>query len=269
MLTEDPSAGSDTVSCALQSAVYHMIRHPSAWQRARAEIDEAQARGGLCGDRVVSYADAQQLPYLQACFKEALRVFHPVSMGTPRVVPRDGVTIGGRFFPAGTTVSLNTFCMNLSAEVWGPDAREFKPERWMVEDTSALEKNFLPVSNFHFVLLSSEISRRPLGDTDIVSIVLRWHRSMRGTASGPHRDLQDPRYHHSGLRYCSGSPRARVEVSCVFHSGSWRLARVYHKESYFIIVLIEPREHNTLFIGQCASLVFSQRFYLSSCVWCI
>lgn len=143
-----------------------MIRHPSAWQQARREIDEAQARGGLCGDRVVAYADTQRLPYLQACFKEALRVFHPVSMGTPRVVPRDGVTIGGRFFPAGTTVSLNTFCMNLSAEVWGPDAREYKPERWMVGDTSALEKNFLPVSHSNFLLLWSEIIERPKDGTD-------------------------------------------------------------------------------------------------------
>ncbi|KAK6219177.1 hypothetical protein LQW54_002426 [Pestalotiopsis sp. IQ-011] len=152
-------AGSDTVSCTLQSTVYHMIRHPDAWQRARAEIDEAQARDGLCTDRVVAYADAQQLPYLQACFKEALRVFHPVSMGTPRVVPRDGVTIGGRFFPAGTTVSLNTFSMNLSAEVWGPDAREFKPERWMVEDTTALEKNFLPFSGGIGVCVGQHIAR--------------------------------------------------------------------------------------------------------------
>jgi cytochrome P450 len=125
-----------------------MIRHPNAWQRACEEIDRAIEKDGTCRDRVVSYADAQQLPYLQACFKEALRVFHPVSMGTPRVVPKGGVTIGGRYFPAGTTLSLNTFSMNLSTNVWGPDAKEFKPERWMVEDTSELDKNFLPVCHF-------------------------------------------------------------------------------------------------------------------------
>ncbi|KAF3001003.1 hypothetical protein E8E14_001021 [Neopestalotiopsis sp. 37M] len=139
-------AGSDTVSCALQSTVYHMIRHPNAWQRARAEIDEARAQNGICGDNVIAYADAQRLPYLQACFKEALRIFAPVAMGTPRVVPPEGVTLGGRFFPAGTTVSLNSFSMNLSIEVWGADAREFRPERWIVEDTAALDKNFLPFS---------------------------------------------------------------------------------------------------------------------------
>jgi cytochrome P450 len=101
---------------------------------------------GQCKDRVISYKDAQKLPYLQACIKEALRVFHPVSMGTPRVVPKGGITIGERSFPAGTTLSLNTFSMNLSQDVWGPDATEFKPERWMTENATALDKVFIPVS---------------------------------------------------------------------------------------------------------------------------
>lgn len=133
----------------MQSMVYHMIRHPDAWSRAREEIDRARKQNGICHDRIISYADAQKLPYLQACFKEALRMFHPVSMGTPRVVPRGGIMIGDRHFPAGTTVSLNTFSMNLSREVWGSDAQEYKPERWLVEDTTALDKKFLPVSCFH------------------------------------------------------------------------------------------------------------------------
>ena len=125
-----------------------MIRHPNAWQRARAEIDQARAQNGICGDSVVTYADAQRLPYLQACFKEALRIFAPVAMGTPRVVPPEGVTLGGRFFPAGTTVSLNSFSMNLSTEVWGPDAREFRPERWM--EASAEQLKNMKATMFQF-----------------------------------------------------------------------------------------------------------------------
>lgn len=54
-------AGSDTVACGMQAFVYYMIRHPTAWLRAREEIDEAR-RGGLCRDQVVSWADAQKLP---------------------------------------------------------------------------------------------------------------------------------------------------------------------------------------------------------------
>jgi cytochrome P450 len=53
-------AGSDTVAAGIQSFVYHMIRHAGAWERAHDEVVEA-AKKGLCRDRVVSYADAQQL----------------------------------------------------------------------------------------------------------------------------------------------------------------------------------------------------------------
>lgn len=75
--TTDVGAGLDTVAVGLSSFVYHMLRHPGAWRRARAEIDEARRTRGLCGDRIVSYEDALQLPFLQACIKEAVRVFAP------------------------------------------------------------------------------------------------------------------------------------------------------------------------------------------------
>lgn len=59
-----------------------MIRHPTGWQRIRAEIDEARKKG-LCQDPVISYDDATKLPYLQAAIKEALRIFAPVPSMDP------------------------------------------------------------------------------------------------------------------------------------------------------------------------------------------
>jgi cytochrome P450 len=131
-----------------------MIRHPNAWTRVRAEIDAAQQEG-LCQDAVISYADAQKLSFLQACIKEALRIFHPVTMGTQRVVPKEGIVIGGKPFPAGTTLSLNTFSMNLSTDVWGPDARVFNPDRWIEGDTLEMTKKFLPVSPLYHQLYNT------------------------------------------------------------------------------------------------------------------
>jgi cytochrome P450 len=146
--TTTVGAGADTVSCALQSFVYHMIRHPTAWQRARAEIDAAAAERGEClaTDRVVRFDHAQNLPYLQACIKEAIRVFGPVPMGLPRVAPAEGITIGGRTFPAGTILSINPWVVHHSKEIWGPDAREFNPDRWFEESAADLEKYWIPVS---------------------------------------------------------------------------------------------------------------------------
>lgn len=99
-------AGSDTISCSLQSLIYHMVRLPGAWERAQAEILDAQRSRGICKDLIVSFADAQQLPYLQACIREALRVFPPAPMGLVRRVRAGGLTIGNRTFPKGVLLSV-------------------------------------------------------------------------------------------------------------------------------------------------------------------
>ncbi|KAK4184558.1 putative cytochrome P450 E-class, group I [Podospora australis] len=139
-------AASDTISCAMQSFVYHMIRQPAqvSWQRVREEIEEAQREEGRCKNKVVSFADAQKLVYLQACLKEALRIFAPVPMTLPRVAGKGGVTIGDKHFPEGTILSVNPWVMHLSKEIWGEDAREFRPERWLWEKAATLERWFMP-----------------------------------------------------------------------------------------------------------------------------
>ncbi|VUC31721.1 unnamed protein product [Clonostachys rosea] len=136
-------AGSDTVSCALQSFVYHMNRHPNAWQRVREEMDEV-TKTGICHGQVISFADALKLPFLQVCIKEALRVFAPVPMGLPRVASEGGLTVGDRHFPAGTILSINPWVMMRDKEIWGPDAREFNPDRWLSDNASSLDKYFMP-----------------------------------------------------------------------------------------------------------------------------
>lgn len=139
-------AGADTVACGLQAVIYLLLRDPLAVERLREEIRAAQEKG-LCLEKIVAYADAQKLPFLQACIKEALRIFTPVPMGLPRTSPAGGITIGDRTFPEGTILSINPWVIHLSPELWGSDAREFRPERWLGEDAAVLEKKyFIPVS---------------------------------------------------------------------------------------------------------------------------
>ncbi|EER40302.1 benzoate 4-monooxygenase cytochrome P450 [Histoplasma capsulatum H143] len=133
------AAGNETVSSGLQAFVYYMIRHPNAWDRARAEIDAAGLK-----DPVISYMDAQKLPFLQACIKETLRIFGPAPMGLPRIAPEGGLTIGDRTIPQGTVVSVSIWVMHYSKEIWGPDAGEFNPDRWLGEDAARLTKYYIP-----------------------------------------------------------------------------------------------------------------------------
>ncbi|WXC50872.1 hypothetical protein QX201_010574 [Fusarium graminearum] len=136
-------AGSDTVAAGIQSFIYHMIRHPNAWARAQTEVQDATKKG-LCEDNIVSYADVQELPYVQACIKEALRMFGPVPMGLPRIAPRGGLTFGDRIIPEGTIVSVSPWVIHHSKEFWGEDAHEFNPDRWMKGDAAVKEKFWIP-----------------------------------------------------------------------------------------------------------------------------
>ncbi|KAH8653524.1 cytochrome P450 [Xylariales sp. PMI_506] len=140
---QNVGAGSDTISCALQSTIYHMAKYPKTWDKARAEITAGQQKG-ICLDRVISLADVEKLPYMQACVKEALRIHSPVPMGLPRVIPKGGMTIGERTFLEGTTVSINPWVLHHSKEIWGDDADEWNPDRWLVDDAAELERFWIP-----------------------------------------------------------------------------------------------------------------------------
>ncbi|KAK8014602.1 hypothetical protein PG990_007898 [Apiospora arundinis] len=176
--TANVGAGSDTVSAGLQSFVYHLLRHPTGWGRIADEIAEAH-KLGRCQDDIISYEDATQLPYLQAAIKEGLRMFAPISMGLPRVAPKGGVTIGNTFFPQGVTLNVSPSVIHSSKEIWGPDAREFNPDRWLAPDAAAKEKFFIPwgvgyasCPGQHVARMQlSKISATVVRDYEIVQVV--------------------------------------------------------------------------------------------------
>jgi len=66
-------AGADTVSASLQSFFYHLIRSPQHLVKVRKEIADANLT-----DDVISYADATNLPFLQACVWRVLPSLTPL-----------------------------------------------------------------------------------------------------------------------------------------------------------------------------------------------
>lgn len=132
-------AGSDTTSCLLQSIFYHFLQNPKTMMRAREEVDQSASRNK---DRVIAFSAVRELPYLQACIKEALRIHTPIPMTLPRLTPKGGIEIGGRWFPEGLTLSGSPWAMHRSRALWGDDVNEFKPERWL--DQGDLERYFMP-----------------------------------------------------------------------------------------------------------------------------
>lgn len=82
-------------------------------------------------DEPFRWSEVHKMPYLQAIIKEALRWHSPLSQLLPREVPAGGATICGRFFPAGVQVGCNSWIVQRDPELFGDNANEYYPERWL------------------------------------------------------------------------------------------------------------------------------------------
>lgn len=144
-------AGSDTTAISLSSVLFYLVSNPSTIKALRQEIVDFRKTNPSQGTTLTLKA-AQELPYLQAVIKEALRL-HPAT-GLPlwRVVPEGGATIAGHFFPEGQTVGLNSWVAHRDRTIFGEDADEFRPERWLPTDSQStvrireMDAYYMPVS---------------------------------------------------------------------------------------------------------------------------
>ncbi|KAF8693060.1 Cytochrome P450 monooxygenase, partial [Rhizoctonia solani] len=151
-------AGSDTTSNTLSSLCYYLAIHPEIQRELQAELDQhilydsadkTSSTEGLIlppEDTIARYRDIKDLPYLNACIKEALRIHSTVGTGMPRVVPPGkSITVAGQTFKAGSVISVPSYTTNRSS-VWGSDASEFRPGRWLEDNAQSLNKYFVPFS---------------------------------------------------------------------------------------------------------------------------
>lgn len=94
-------AGGETTAASMANVVYYLIKNPRVLNKLRGELEAALGKRDEVGKRV-SMKDAQSVPYLQAVIKESLRIL-PNGLHFPRVVPKGGLTLAGRFFPEGVS----------------------------------------------------------------------------------------------------------------------------------------------------------------------
>lgn len=102
-----------------------LISFPNTIKAAHEELDRVIGR-----DRMPTFDDYDNLPYFRAMVKEILR-WRPVApLGVPHYTTADD-WYEGKFIPKGTMVLSNIWAMNHSKEVYGPDAEDFNPARYL------------------------------------------------------------------------------------------------------------------------------------------
>ena len=125
-------AGADTTSAAISVVLGHLLRHPHDYARVQREVDETYANNSLKTPGELNYLLAEKIPFLNACIKEATRLNPSILWQLPRETPAEGVTIAGYFISPGMTVSISPISQNRCKEIYGEDADEWRPERWLV-----------------------------------------------------------------------------------------------------------------------------------------
>jgi len=143
-------AGSETTAISLAAVFYYLLQNPCCLQLLLEELDSAVSSNTL-EDRpsgLVTWAESQKLPYLDACIKEAFRLHPAVGLTLERVVPVQGAEICGEHIAGGTIVGCNPWVIHRRTEVFGDDAQFYRPERWTEADKETRKE--MEGSMFHF-----------------------------------------------------------------------------------------------------------------------
>nr|AFL91704.1 flavonoid-3',5'-hydroxylase [Aconitum vilmorinianum] len=118
------SAGTDTSSSTIEWALTEMIKNPSIFRCAHAEMDQVIGR-----NRRLEESDILKLPYLQAICKETFRKHPSTPLNLPRVAI-EPCEIDGYYIPKGTRLSVNIWAIGRDPNVW-ENPLEFNPDRFL------------------------------------------------------------------------------------------------------------------------------------------
>ncbi|KAK0562467.1 hypothetical protein OC844_002680 [Tilletia horrida] len=134
-------AGHETTAHSLAWASYALTRHGHGLEvqkRLRDELRESD------GSWRAGAGAIDELVYLDAVAREVLRLHSPIRfMGRrcpadtwlplDRPILQNGTLTTRVFVPKDVLLVLHLHHMNTDPEVWGPDGRSFRPERWLPE----------------------------------------------------------------------------------------------------------------------------------------
>jgi cytochrome P450 len=94
-------AGSETTATLLSGVTYHLLRNPRVMEKLVAEV-----RSKFISEDQINLTSVQSLDYMLAVLDEALRIYPPSPTGLPRVVPKGGDYICGKWIPGGVSSLL-------------------------------------------------------------------------------------------------------------------------------------------------------------------
>ncbi|CAJ2676185.1 unnamed protein product [Trifolium pratense] len=141
-------AGKDTTAITLSWFIYQLCKHPHVQEKIAQEIrDVTKLENGLTIDELaakVTEESMKKMQYLHAALTETIRL-HPAVPVESRYCFSDDTLPDGYSVRKGDLVSFQPYVMGRMKFLWGEDAEQFRPERWLDENG-----NFKKESSFKF-----------------------------------------------------------------------------------------------------------------------
>ncbi|KAJ6624608.1 cytochrome P450 [Mycena sp. CBHHK59/15] len=140
-------AGHETTANTLSFTMFELSRRPDVQTKLRAEILKMDQDIRARGDIEFTAEDFDNMPYTIAVMKEILR-FHPVAFDNSHdvlvndvvlplsypITTKSGKVITELPIPKGTVIQVSFAGYNRHPDVFGEDAHQFRPERFL-DDT--------------------------------------------------------------------------------------------------------------------------------------
>ncbi len=122
-------AGHETTSGWLSFTLYFLLKNPEVMQKAVAEVDRVLGVGQTVDP---SFADIQQLTYLDQVLKESLRLW-PTAPAFSRT-PHAPTLLGGKYaVRPGDRIMVFSPKMHRDPKIWGANSSEFNPDHFSAD----------------------------------------------------------------------------------------------------------------------------------------
>ncbi|KAH8796248.1 cytochrome P450, partial [Flagelloscypha sp. PMI_526] len=176
-LTPHYLAGRDTTAATLTFLTHFLSIYPDVCRRLRKEILDQ-----VGPSRRPTFDDIREMKYLRAVINETLRLYPVVPFNIRACIdecflPSNNPGEKPFYLPPKTDINYSVYMMQRRKDLWGPDAHEFDPDRFLDERAAKYyHKNpfiFLPFNAGPRICLGQQISSQHFAYNEMSYFIIR------------------------------------------------------------------------------------------------